>query len=79
MCAEGVVLDGASPVVVLHLGALLLRTDSVHPVILVGEAATWPAENRNLKSLQGIKHILAITVDIRYLRVLAYPQSTIDT
>ena len=76
---EGVVLDGASPVVVLHLGTLLLRTDTVHPVILVGEAATWPTENRNLEGLEGVEHILAITVDVGYLRVLAYPETTIDT
>ena len=76
---EGVVLDGASPVVVLHLWTLFLRTDTVHPVILVGEASARPTENRYLKGLKGVEHILTITIDIRYLGVFTYPQTSVDT
>ena len=79
MSTEGVVLDGASPVVVLHLWTLFLRTDTVHPVILIGEATAWPTEYGNLKGLKGIEHILTITIDIRYLGVFTYPQTSVDT
>ena len=40
---ERVILDGATPVVVLHLRALLARTDTVHPVIFVSEASSRPS------------------------------------
>ena len=78
MCAEGVVFDGASPVVVLHLGALVLWSDAVHPVILVGKAASRPAQHRNLKGLQSLEHVLAVAVDVWYLGVFANPQSAVD-
>ena len=43
VCTEGVVFDGATPVVVLHLRTLLARTDAVHPVIFVSEASSRPS------------------------------------
>ena len=51
MRTEAVVLDGTSPVVVTQRGTLILRTDTVHPVIIVGKATTWPTHHGNLQSL----------------------------
>ena len=78
MSTERVVFDGASPVVVLHLGAFVFRADAVHPVILVGKASSWPSQYRNLEGFQSLEHILAIAVDVWYLRVFAYPKSAVD-
>ena len=64
MRTKTVVLDGASPVVVTQRGALILRTDTVHPVIVVGKATTRPTHHGNLQSLQGLKHVLTVTLDI---------------
>ena len=40
--------------------------------------STVKYENMNLKSLESLENILAISIDVRYLRVLANPKSTID-
>ena len=47
VCSETVIFNRASPVVVHHLRAIFFGTDSVHPVIFIGEAAARPAKNRN--------------------------------
>ena len=78
MGTKGVVFYSATPVVVLHLGALVLWSDAVHPVILVGKAASRPTKNRNLKCLQSFEYIFTITIDIGYLRVFSNPQSAVD-
>ena len=64
MGTKRVVLDCATPVVVTQRGTLILRTDTVHPVIVVGEAAAWPTQHGNLQGLQGLEHVLAVTIDI---------------
>ena len=79
MRTEGVVLDRAAPVVVSQRGTLVLRTDTVHPVVVVGKTAAWPAQHGHLQSLQRLKNVLAIALDVRNLRVLAHPEAAIDT
>ncbi len=64
MCAKGVVLNGASPVVVLHFGSLLGRADTVHPVIFVGKAATGPAQHGYLQGFERLKNIIAIALGV---------------
>src|SRR5690606_19314605 len=49
---------------VYDTGTLVLRTDSVFPVICIGKASTWPAEVGNLKLPEGFNHILANTIDM---------------
>ena len=66
MCAETVVLHYSSPVVVHHNGTVLLGTYSVHPVILIGIAASGPAHDRHLKVLEGVQHIITVTFSIRH-------------
>ena len=78
MGSERVVLDGASPVGVDYLRPLVLRADSVHPVVFVGEASPRPAEHRNLQLLEGLHYILPVAVDIRDVGILSDPQAVID-
>ena len=56
-----------------------LWTDTVHPMILVSKATTWPTHHRHLDVLQSLQHIVAVTLSVRNLRVRTNPQTTIDT
>ena len=76
---EGVVLDGAAPVVVLHFGTLRIRADSIAPVVFVGEASAWPAQHGNLQVLQRFQYVVAIALRVGDWRILAYPQTSINT
>ena len=76
---ERVVLDGAAPVVVTQRGTILLGTDTIHPVVVVGKAAAGPAEYGNLQGFQGLEHILTVAVDVRDLGVFAHPETAVDT
>ena len=78
MRAERVILHGATPVVVHHLGALLLRADAIHPVILVGEATARPTKHWHLQGFQGIEHIRAIPLLVGDLRLFSHPKASID-
>ena len=79
MCTETVVFNCTSPVIVYHFGAVLFRTDTVHPVIFIGKAATRPTKYGNLKFFQCIEYVGTITFDIGNIRIFSYPKSTIDT
>ena len=78
MRAEAVILESAAPVVVGDVGSLLLRAYSIHPVVVVGEASSGPAQHWNLESLQGVEDILAVAVDIGHVGILAHPQPAVD-
>ena len=78
MRAKRVVLDGAAPVVVLHLRTLRTRTDTVAPVILVGKTAAGPAQHGHLQVFQGLEHIVAVSVGIGNGRLGPYPQTAVD-
>ncbi len=78
MGAKRVILDGATPVVVAQRGTLVLRTDAVHPVIVVGKTAARPAQHGNLQRFQGFEHVLAVAVDVGNLRAFAHPEATVD-
>ena len=57
MGAEVVVLLDVAPVAVDDRGADLLGTDAVLPVVLVGEAATRPAEIGDGDLSQRLDHV----------------------
>ena len=78
MGSEVVVLDHATPVGVDPPRALLPEADPVHPVVLVGEAAARPAEDRRLQLLQGFDDVDADAPDIGDRRVLAHPHAFVD-
>ncbi len=78
MCAEGIVFHGSSPVAVDHARTILFRTDAVHPVIFIGEAAARPAKNRNVQLLQGIYNIRTHTVYVGNRGVLPYKNTLIN-
>ena len=58
MRSEAVVLGDAAPVGVDHLLTVLLGTDAVLPVVLVGKTAAGPAQNGDLHLLQGFDDIV---------------------
>ena len=78
MSTKRVVFYGSAPVIILHLRALFLRSNTVHPVIFVSKASARPTKNRNLKRLQRIENVLTITLDIRDVRIFPYPKTTIN-
>ena len=79
MCTETVVFNCTSPVIVYHFGAVLFRTDTVHPVIFIGKTATRPTKYGNLEFFQCIEYVGTITFDIGNIRIFSYPKSTINT
>ena len=78
MCAEGIVFDRASPVVVDQTRTILLWTNAVHPVIFVGETSSRPAHHGHFECFQCLEHVLAITLHIGDVRIGAYPDAAID-
>ena len=64
MGAETVVLHNSTPVVVHHNWAVLLGTYSVHPVVLIGIAASGPAHHGYLKVLESVQHIITVTLRV---------------
>lgn len=61
-----------------HLSTVFLGADAILPMVLISEAAAWPTEVRNLNMLECVNHILADTIDIGNLRILANPETAID-
>ena len=78
MSAEGIVFQGASPVVVNYLSASLKRADALHPVILVCEAASGPAEHGDAEGFEGLQDIGPIAGDIGDIGVRTYPDAFVD-
>jgi len=78
MSTERVVLNGSAPVGVDHHRTVLLWTDSVHPVIFVGEASARPAHYRNLELLESLNEVLSVTVDVWNIRIRTNPDTVID-
>ena len=54
MCTKRIVFNRSTPVVVLHLGTFVARTNTVHPVIFIGKATAWPTQYRNLQVFQRL-------------------------
>ena len=79
MSAERVVFLSAAPVVVDECATVFLWTDTVHPVIVVGKAASWPAHYWDVEVLECFEHVLAIAVDVRDVAVWTNPESAVDT
>ncbi len=77
--AETVVFNSATPVVVDHAGALLAGANAVGPMILIGKAASGPAQYRHLELAQSLKHVVAVAFGVWYGRILANPQASVDT
>ena len=79
MGTEAVVLGHTTPMSVDHFLAVLLRSDTVFPVVFVREAPTGPAQYRKLHLLQGCHHIITHAFGIGDLGILSYIQSLINT
>src|SRR5262249_18312865 len=73
-----VVLSAAPPVCVNHRRAFFSGPDTVRPVILVGEAASRPAQDWNLASLKRRHDVVSNAPRIRNRALLADPESIID-
>ena len=78
MGAEGVVLNVVPPGDIDRLGPPGHGTDAVAPVVIVGETAARPAQYGH-QPLQVLHRLPAIAVDIGNRRVLAHPQTAVDT
>src|SRR5690349_8242625 len=59
-------------------GAFFRRTDSVTPVIAVGEAAAGKSHDRWFDLAHFINEVLPDAMDIRYLRFFAHPNSVVN-
>src|ERR1039457_5474746 len=79
MRSEAAILDVVSPMNVHAFWALGSRTDAVAPVIVVSKAATRPAHNRNSQLFEIFHLLFSISVDVWNMRILAHPQSAINT
>ena len=79
MGTEAVVLGHTTPMSVDHFLAVLLRSDTVLPVVFVCETATGPAQHRKLHLLECCHYIVTHTIGIGNLGILSHIQSFIDT
>ena len=79
MCTKAVVLHDAAPVGIDHTAAVLLGTDTVPPVIFIGKAAARPAKNRQMQCPEGFHNVLAHSLDIRNIRILAHIDAVVNT
>jgi len=77
MRAKRIVLGVVAPVDVDGLGALVVGTDAVAPVVVVGETAAGPAEDGDADLFQPFDGLAAVAVDIGDGRLLADPQAAI--
>ncbi len=73
MSSKGIILDRTTPVVIDHTRTERGVSDTILPVILIGEATARPTHHRHAQFLEGVEHICAVTVDIGYLRISADP------
>ena len=78
MRAEAVVFQSAAPVAVADCRPVFLWTYAVHPVIVIRETASRPAQYRDLESLQRLKYIAAVAVLIGNGRVLSDPDPSVN-
>ena len=79
MGTEAVVFRHTAPVGVDHFLAVLLRSDTVFPVVFVRETTAGPAKHRKLHLLECCHYIVTHTIGIGDLGILTYIQSFIDT
>src|SRR6266545_777710 len=54
------------------------RSDAVTPVILIGEAAAWPADYSRLDPADILDQLTADAVDVRHFRVFTNPDAVVD-
>src|SRR5690625_3842260 len=76
--AEGVVLDDVAPVGVDHAGTVLAGADAVPPVVVVGEAASGPAQVGDAQGAQRLDHVVADAAGVGDLGVLAHVEAAVD-
>src|SRR5437868_1019325 len=77
MRAEGIGVY-AAPTRVGPSRTLVARTDTVTPVILVGETATGPAQYGNIQFFQRSNNVVTQAARVRDRRVFAHPQAIVD-
>src|SRR5579884_2557689 len=65
--AEAVVFDGA-PGHVQTFRTFVARADAIHPVVVRGEVAAGPAQNRDVQIADRLHHVFAIAVAVRQRR-----------
>ena len=78
MGTEGVVLESTSPVGIEDLRALAHRSDTVHPVVIVGKASSRPSHYRDFKFPEGIEDIGTISVFVGNAGIRTNPDTFID-
>ena len=76
--ADRVRLGHAAPMGVDLDRTLVLRADTLAPIIFVGEAPARPADHRHLQVAERRDHVVAEAVGVRDLGVLADPQPLVD-
>jgi hypothetical protein len=76
--AEAVVLHHVAPVAVDDPRPLRAGADPVPPVVLVGEAAAWPAQVRDVQRPQCLDDVGPDAVDVRDLGVGADEEAAVD-
>src|SRR6476659_8623816 len=79
MCTKTVILRYSSPVRIHHMRAFLARTNSVSPMIFVGETTTRPSQVWNLNSLQCFYDIQTDPVLLWNVDRVTDPESIINT
>src|SRR5215467_16339771 len=79
MRAKTIVFYITTPMDIDALGALRERSDSITPVVIVGEASSRPSQNRDTQFTKVLNSLFTITVDVGNRRSLADPQATINT
>ncbi|MNJ70576.1 hypothetical protein D3C77_670490 [compost metagenome] len=78
MSPEMVVFYYTAPMRVDHSFAVFFWTDTIFPVIFIGEATTRPAKHRNFNLLKRLYNIVSNPIRIRNRRIFAYPYSFIN-
>ena len=79
MGTEAVVLGHTTPMSVDHFLAVLLRSDTVFPVVFIRETTAGPAKHRKFHLLERCHYIVTHTIGIGNLGILSHIQSFIDT
>ena len=79
MCSERIILYSASPVIVYHTRTRFFGTDTVTPVIFIGETASGPAQYGDMQLTESSEDIIAVSLCVGDRRVFSDPDTAIDT
>src|SRR5882762_6278072 len=79
MRTKTIVLNITTPMDVDPFRSLRVRPDTVTPVVIVGKTTARPAQDRDAQLAKIFNSEFPVAVDVRDRRVLAHPQSAINT